>query len=188
MLVHRRRNFPGRPTAAAAVTVAVLSAAPSGCSGSDQKREYTLPRSLCGTAIDTDDLANFLPPGKRITVRKKPYSGVKNCEVVVDDKLIVTTTLAWLEEGKTTAYFSAGQSLEAPEHSADAGRFRFSDSEAFGKTQDCVDRRHKQELYTAVQAQGSEHRDADAMKRLIASFTKEIEASEACTAGPLQGK
>lgn len=129
-----------------------------------------------------------MPTGKEISIKEKSYSGVKNCEVVVDDKPIVATTLAWLEEGKTTAYFSAGQGLEAPEHSAEAGRFRFSDSKAFGKTQDCVDRRHKQELYTAVQAQGSEHRDADAMKRLIASFTKEIEASETCTAGSLQGK
>lgn len=59
----------------------------------------------------------------------------------------------------------------------------YSGFEAFGKTRGCVDTRYKQELYTVVQAEGSKHRDAEAMKHLILAFTGEIEKSAECTAG-----
>ncbi|MFJ7414964.1 hypothetical protein ACIQWZ_29805 [Streptomyces sp. NPDC098077] len=66
------------------------------------------------------------------------------------------------------------------EKTADAGRYVYSDNQAFGKTQGCVDAKYKQELCTGVQAYGSDHEDADAMKRLIVSFTETVEKSDAC--------
>jgi len=174
---------PDMVAAAAFVTLLSMIAI-SGCSEAE-KREYATPRSLCGTAIDTDEIAPFLPSGRNITVRDDSYTAIKGCEVIVDKKLVISTTQAWLEKGRTTAYFAAGQTLDTPKNSVNEGRFRYSGNEAFGKTQGCVDTRYKQELYTAVQAQGSDHRDADAMKRLIISYTKEVEKSAECTAGSL---
>ncbi|GAA4963265.1 hypothetical protein GCM10023238_33360 [Streptomyces heliomycini] len=69
------------------------------------------------------------------------------------------------------------------EETADDGRYVYSDWQAFGKTEDCVDEKYEQELYTGIQAYGSDHRDADAMKRLIVSFTKEVEKSDECDEG-----
>lgn len=163
--------------------IAVLVAALSGCDGDESERDYAVPQDLCGVAVDAGDLGPFLPDGKEITVRDKSGGGTKVCEVVVDDKLALRATQAWVEEGKTTAYFASSQSLEAPEHSAEDERFRYSGNEAFGKTEGCVDTEQRQELYTAVQAQSSEHKDADAMKRLITAYTDEVEASPSCKAG-----
>jgi hypothetical protein len=157
----------------------------AGCGGDGQEREYAIPSSLCGTAVDSDTLAPFLPAGKKITVRDNSYSGAKGCQVIVDKKLIVTTTQMWLEEGKTTAYFAARQSFDSLDHSAEGGRFRYSSYEAFGKTRNCVDTKYKQELYTMMQAEGSKHRDAEAMKRLITAYTKKVEGSTECTQGAL---
>ncbi|WP_051858481.1 hypothetical protein [Streptomyces cellulosae] len=130
-------------------------------------------------------LTPFLPAGHKITVKDNSYSGTKGCQVIVDNKLILTTSQMWRAEGKTTAYTAARESLEALDHSADGGRFRYSDYEAFGKTRNCVDTKYKQELYTTIQAEGSKYRDTEAMKRLIVSFTKEVEGSVECTASAL---
>ncbi|MFD5838348.1 hypothetical protein ACFWHV_33070 [Streptomyces collinus] len=166
-------------------TLTTLTLALTGCGGDEQQREYTIPSTLCGTAVDRDTLAPFLPPGHKITVKDKSYSGAKGCQVTVDNKLIFTTNQLWLEEGNTTAFVAARQSLDIPGHSAESGRFRYSGYEAFGKTRGCVDTKYKQELYATMQASGSKHRDAEAMKRLIISYTKEVEKSPECTAGAL---
>jgi hypothetical protein len=172
-------------TVSSAAALAILAFAIMGCSGDEKEREYVIPSTLCGTAVDSDTLAPFLPSGRKITVRNKSYSGAKGCQVTVDNKFIFTTTQVWLEEGNTTAFVAARQSLDTPGHSAEAGRFRYSGYEAFGKTRGCVDAKYKQELYTIMQASGSKHRDAEAMKRLIVSYTKEVEKSAECTAGAL---
>jgi Arc/MetJ family transcription regulator len=180
--MNRFSRLSGARSFVGALATAALIATLTGCSGGDE-RGYAAPRALCGITMDSDDLVPFLPSGSKISTREKSQSGVKRCEVVIDDKLIVTTTQAWLEEGRTTAYFASGQSLHSPEKSADGGRFRYSGNEAFGKTRGCVDSQHKQELYTAVQAQGSKHEDVDAMKRLIVSFTREVQNSAECRTG-----
>ncbi|MEW2809805.1 hypothetical protein AB0929_22270 [Streptomyces massasporeus] len=157
----------------------------AGCGGDEKKREYTVPNNLCGISVDSDTLAPFLPPGRKITVQDKSYSGAKGCQVTVDNKLIFITNQVWLEEGRTTAFVAARQSLDRTSHSAESGRFRYSEYEAFGKTRACIDTKYKQELYTIMQASGSKHRDAEAMKRLIISYTKGVEKSAECTAGAL---
>jgi hypothetical protein len=165
--------------AATAALVTTLSA----CGADEQKRDYAIPGELCGITVASDDLIPFLPAGKYLEVQGKETSGVKTCQVIVDKKLVVTATQAWLKEGKSTSYFAYSRSLGTQEHSTEGDRFRYSGNEAFGKTNGCVDTRYGRELYTAVQAQGSEHRDADAMKRLITSYTSEVETSAACKAG-----
>ncbi|MET8248768.1 hypothetical protein ABZV31_32925 [Streptomyces sp. NPDC005202] len=178
-----RRAASGRLRLVGFAAVTVLVSVLAGCGGDEERREYAVPHTLCGTPVDSDELAPFLPPGRRITVRDNSHTAIKGCELLVDGKLIVSTTQAWLERGRTTAYFASAQTLEVPDRAADEGRFRYSGNQAFGKTQGCVDTRHDEELYTAVQADGSKHKDADAMKRLIISYTKEVENSAACTEG-----
>ncbi|MEU0678182.1 hypothetical protein ABZ330_36065 [Streptomyces sp. NPDC006172] len=174
-----RRDLKPATTAALAAVLAFAA----GCSTGEQNREYAIPESLCGTAVDANDLESFLPAGRKITVREKEYSGSKICEVVVDDTLIATASRIWLKEGTTTMNFAYGQTTHTPESSAEEGRFRYSENEAFGRTRNCLDPRGKQVLYTAIQAQGSKHRDAEAMKRLIISFTAVVEKSTECTTG-----
>ncbi|MFF3207299.1 hypothetical protein [Streptomyces sp. NPDC002962] len=161
----------------------ILAFLQTGCSEEDQKREYAVPGTLCGAAVDRDDLAPFLPAGRKIVVKGRFYSGSKGCEVIVDGKLIMTTTQMWMGEGTTTALFAARQSLDSPDKSTEDGRFVYSGFEAFGKTRSCVDTRYKQELFTIIQAEGSTYREAEAMRRLILAFTGEIEKSAECTAG-----
>lgn len=154
------------------------------CGGEEPEREYAVPRTLCGTAVVHKDLAAFLPAGKKISVTLRSGVDWKRCNVVVDKTSVVNVTQSWLEKGRTTAYYARGQTLDDPKESTQGGRFLYSGYEAFGKTKTCVDKKYGQELYTSVQAQGSKHRDADAMKRLIIAYTKEVEKSAACDTPP----
>lgn len=164
------------------VSVLVTLTAVSGC-GEGREREYAVPRSLCGTPVVASDLARFLPPGKEISVSGSDRSDMKRCEVFVDDVLIVTTMQVWLEEGWTTRRLASGLSFEEINHSAEGGRFWYGGNEAYGKTRSCVDVKHKQKLYTAFQAGGSDYEDADAMNRIILAYTREVERSAECTEG-----
>ena len=166
-------------------TLTSLTFTLAGCGGDEKKREYTVPNNLCGIPVDSDILAPFLPSGRKITVKDKSYSGAKGCQVTVDNKLIFITNPVWLEGGRTTTFVAARQSLDRNSHSAESGKFRYSGYEAFGKTRGCIDTKYKQELYTIMQASGSKHRDAEAMKRLIISYTKGVEKSSECAAGAL---
>lgn len=185
IVMNFRRTDRRKRDALVVVFAVAFSTALSGCSGDDTKREYAVPRTLCGIAIDSDDLAPFLPAGKEIRTKGTSGGGINRCRVIVDDKIAATTTRAWLEDNRTTAYFATGQALGALNHSADGARFRYSGNEAFGKTRNCVDTEYEQELYTAVQISESKHRDADAMKRLIFSYTSQVEQSAECSAGAL---
>ncbi|MEU9335418.1 hypothetical protein AB0D49_19940 [Streptomyces sp. NPDC048290] len=175
----QRRHRALAPTAALALCLVL-----SGCGGGEETREYAIPSGLCGTAV-TDALRPFFPPGKEISSSEKDGSGMKTCDVAVDDKKIMTTTQAWIEGGKTTAYFAAGLTLEELPHAHDGERFRYSGTEAFGKTRGCVDETYKQELYAAVQVWDSEHEDADAMKSVILAYTAEVQRSAECAEGAL---
>jgi hypothetical protein len=164
------------------VSALTALAAIFGCS-EGQERDYAVPRSLCGIPVEVADLAPFLPSGKSITFSASDKSGIKRCKVVVDEKVVLSTLQVWLEEGRTTKYLASGLSFETVDHSADNGRFWYGGNEAYGKTRNCVDVKYKQELYTGFQAGGSEHEDSDAMKRIILSYTREVERSAECTEG-----
>ncbi|MGW0333388.1 hypothetical protein ACWD0J_16200 [Streptomyces sp. NPDC003011] len=81
----------------------------------------------------------------------------------------------------TVLEFAKGLTLEKLDHQTDDGRFAYSGDKAFGKTKDCrSSERNDQILYTAIQATGSKKKDAAAMKKLITSYTDEVEQSSAC--------
>ncbi|MEV7793864.1 hypothetical protein AB0O68_18005 [Streptomyces sp. NPDC087512] len=158
----------------------MLAPVVTGCGADEESRDYSVPKSLCGIRVDAEELTPFLPPGKKLSVKPDVEPATAWCDVSVDGKLAVRTVQTWWTSGHDTAYFLRSQTLERVEESADAGRYVYSGWQAFGKTEGCVDEKREQELYTGIQAYGSDHGDADAMKRLIASFTKEVEKTDAC--------
>ncbi|MFE9825966.1 hypothetical protein ACFYSH_28170 [Streptomyces sp. NPDC005791] len=178
----RRRPVPGTRSAPAfaAVALVVLAATVTGCGADEETRDYSVPGTLCGIPFDTKELTPFLRPGKKLSVKPVIHLSGNWCDVSVDGKLAVRTVQKWWQGGADTAYFLGSQTLERVEKSADAGRYMYSGWQAFGKTEGCVDEKYGQELYTGVQAYGSDHRDADAMKRLIVSFTEKVEKSDVC--------
>ncbi len=77
--------------------------------------------------------------------------------------------------------FARGMTLDDPDHRTESGKFTYSGYQAFSKVTDCQNNQHKdQVLFSAIQAVGSKHRDAAAMKELITDYTTAIADSEQC--------
>ncbi|WP_416972487.1 hypothetical protein [Streptomyces sp. 4F14] len=155
----------------------------SSCSNSEGGRDYATPGELCGISINPEDIEPFLPDGKSITVRETKYETTDLCKVIVDNKVVATASIGWVEKGKATSYFAALNTLKTLKEVDEGGRYVYSGNEAFGKTRTCVDARYGQELYTGFQFWGDEHKDADAMRRIIGDYTNRVEKLPECTEG-----
>jgi hypothetical protein len=177
------RRFPVARIGGLLVVGLALAACSSG--NSQEQREYAIPGNLCGTVVDRDELTAFLPSGKKLTTREKYLDDKKlteRCEVLVDGQLVVQTSREWWPDKESTGWFANSKTRNDLGHQDDDGRFLYSDYEAFGKTEDCrrTTDAYEYAMFTGIQAFGSEYRDADAMKRLIISFTDAVQQSSDC--------
>jgi hypothetical protein len=171
-------SFRGRRSGAA-IAVSVLLLTLASCSEDEPEREYSVPRNACGTAIDADALAKFLPPGEKVSTEVTTASAkATRCAVSVDGKRVVYTAQEWWND-MSVREFAKGVTLDKVGGQTEDGRFAYSGNQAFGKTNGCRNDRG-QVLYTAVLASGSKHRDAAAMKRLITKYTEAVQRSSVC--------
>ncbi|MEU0454937.1 hypothetical protein ABZ322_18365 [Streptomyces sp. NPDC006129] len=178
-----RRHFTVARIGGLLVVGLALAACSSG--NSQEKREYAVPGKLCGTAVERDELTAFLPSGKKLTTREKYLDDkrlTERCDVLVDGKLVVQTSREWWPYKESTSWFANSKTRNALGHQDDGGRFVYSEYEAFGKTEDCrrTTDAYEYAMFTGIQAFDSEHRDANAMKRLIISFTDAVQQSSDC--------
>jgi hypothetical protein len=173
-----------RLTVAIAATVALLATL-SGCSGQKEKRQYAVPHSLCGIPVDSNALAPFMPSGRKLTAKRDTTdTWASVCEISIDSRQVLQTEQMWLADAPNTAYFVGGQANSKLDHQAQNGRFLYSGWEAFGKTLSCKSKKLlNSELFTAFQMNSSDHQDTNAMKQLIAEFTKEVEKTQTCKEG-----
>ncbi|WP_234386704.1 hypothetical protein [Streptomyces scabiei] len=153
----------------------------SGCAGNQEKREYSAPKSACDTPINAKALSPFLPAGKKINTKITTDSRrILKCAISVDGQLIVQTSQEWWND-MSVFEFARGMTLDDPDQQTDNDRYVYSGYQAFGKVAGCQSSKHKdQVLYAAVQAVGSKHRDAAAMKQLITDYIDAIEESDQC--------
>ncbi|WP_143660593.1 hypothetical protein [Streptomyces sp. JHA26] len=151
------------------------------CSGEQNSQGYSLPDSLCGAEINATLFSSFLPPGSKLSIQgSTPAPNVNKCKVYIDGKPIAQTSQEWWDN-MNILEFSRGLSMDDPKHQTDDGLYAYSDQQAFGKASRCSNREHEnQVLYTAIQIPGSEHRDADSMKKLISEYTESLEQSSVC--------
>ncbi|MGZ0202927.1 hypothetical protein ACNFR7_22405 [Streptomyces sp. RM1] len=173
-----------RPVAAVSAAAALLVAL-CGCGGTKEKREYAVPRALCGIPVDSKTLTPFLPGGRTLTTKQKLSDGWGvRCEVRVDSHLAAQTSLQWLADAPNTTYFVGGQANSKLDHRAEGGRFLYSGWEAFGETRNCTSKKLLgARLFTAFQMYSAEHRDANAMKHLITDYTNAAEKTDTCASG-----
>ncbi|MFE2045899.1 hypothetical protein ACFXAZ_34270 [Streptomyces sp. NPDC059477] len=153
----------------------------SGCTESEGTRDYAVPNSACGTAIDADALSSFLPAGKKITTEETSRtSDSTKCAISVDGKLIIQIAQEWWNN-MSILDFSRGMTLDDPDQHSEDGLYSYSGYQAFSKVEGCRSSEHAdQVLFAAIQAPGSDHRDSTAMQQLITEYTQEIEKSPAC--------
>lgn len=91
----------------------------AGCSG--EEKNYAVPDELCGAQVKSELIKSLLPSGDEIRVvdeESKSTSPHHFCEVLVDDKVELSTEGVWQPAG-TTAKEAAEKSLVFNTHSTE---------------------------------------------------------------------
>jgi hypothetical protein len=151
--------------------------------GGEQEKNYTVPGTLCDVSLDPDLLDPFLPGGNSITVKSSsPSGGTKQCDVIVDGKVTVRGIQTWWSDEESASTVAvAYDKTEGGQKSAD-DRYLYSGTGGVGQTAaSCNSAEHPdQNLYGVVQVFTPDRGDADAMKKLVTSYTRALERSSAC--------
>ncbi|MEU9989379.1 hypothetical protein AB0E10_21805 [Streptomyces sp. NPDC048045] len=180
------RSKKAEPMVARAVAATAVFAAfgvLAGCSEPSAKKEYDVPRALCGVSVDPDLVSPFLPAGKKVAVvETRPVPSRKLCRVDVDGKWAMMANLQWWADDvslDTVAY--ANPQLGKAGQSAD-DHFLYSGTGAVKLVDGCKNAGHSGHLlYASVRVRASDLGDAPAMKKLATTYTEAVGHSGQCS-------
>lgn len=160
---------------------AIAFAAAAGCSSTEVKREYAIPSTLCGMAVPSGELEKFLPAGSDISVRDtSPVDRTKRCVVRVDGKRAFVASREWWQQKDDVTTVAFAHSQVKRGELADQDRLLYSETGAVGRTK-CVDAELPDGvLYVALESHDEASADAQAMRKLIASYVEAVESSDEC--------
>ncbi|MFF8954569.1 hypothetical protein [Streptomyces sp. NPDC014894] len=186
----RRRPRPAAvATAAGAALLALLA---SGCTGSEPEaaKSYQVPDSLCGTAVEPDLLEPALPPGEKISTRKKTSVGYERCHVLVDDTAVLSVRKSWWDADTTApevASSERGGGVELDAQLSDDRRLAWSTKGAVGqvhcpKPSADPDQRDSR-LFATFVIFGDGKAKESQMRKLITAYTESVSTSAECNAG-----
>ncbi|MGW2080574.1 hypothetical protein ACWCOW_27155 [Streptomyces sp. NPDC001939] len=106
------------------------------CSSPAPKRQYALPKSLCGIKISGAALEPVLPPGKKISAQSTSAVGTSRCRLQVDGKIIFSSSIEQRDIDATArdvAVFAFG--VNPDDASTANGRFIYSKTGAVGRVE-----------------------------------------------------
>jgi hypothetical protein len=154
-----------------------------GCSGPEERKEYSVPKALCGVAVDRQVVSELLPPGKQIKVAEKhPVNRRTECQVNVDGKAALIASQEWWEDSDSILDVAASvPQLESAKHTDDSNTYIQSGTGAVMKAKTCVSPDHPDHtLFTTVEVHADGVNNADAVKKLITGYTRDVEGSKTC--------
>ncbi|MFI0190014.1 hypothetical protein ACH4PW_20995 [Streptomyces sp. NPDC017082] len=154
----------------------------AGCADSAAKKEYDVPRALCGIPLDRGLVSPFLPAGKKIAVREtRPVPSRKQCRVDVDGKWAFMANLQWWEKDVdvSTVVAANPETDKAPQSTGDD--FFYTGTGAVKLVKGCKNPDHARHLlYTSIMVDDPDLGDTAAMKKLANAFTAAVGKSDAC--------
>ncbi|WP_416972486.1 hypothetical protein [Streptomyces sp. 4F14] len=151
--------------------------------GGDDEKNYSIPGSLCEISSDPNLIDPFLPGGDSLTVKSSILSGgAARCDVTVDGKVTVREILTWWGDRESAVTVAAAYANTDDGKVTDDERYLYSGVGAVGKTSEsCKSTEHPdQDLYGVVQVFTAGRSNPEAMKKLIISYIKGLEASAEC--------
>lgn len=113
-----RRRLPRIVCITAAATAIAVTAA--GCSD-DPKREYAVPKALCGVSVPEKSLSPLLPPGKDLTTQEDTPvpDAITTCKLTVDGDQVLTIERERREAGASARDIAVNQiSVKQPKTAA----------------------------------------------------------------------
>ncbi|MFB7505862.1 hypothetical protein [Streptomyces broussonetiae] len=162
--------------------IAVSLALASCSSGtSEDKRDYSVPSSLCGTAMSTSALKPLLPAGKKISSRQSGSTGYVRCQVSVDGQVVLSSIIErWKPKTTLTDVAFGTYGLTSDNVKKKKENYIVADTTAVGHVTCRAKRKDGAEVFTVIR---KEHGSVDvaAMEEAITKFTDAVSTSKQCT-------
>jgi hypothetical protein len=171
--------FSPRTLRTAVPLVAALLLSVSGCGAEEERREYSVPESLCGLDLGAGLVDPFLPPGKRIHQIEEDDSTDWSCDVSVDGEDVFQVTWEWWEPGWSTRRFASSQAYVKPEHEAADESYVYSGRGAVTAVR-CAERGQDWDVFLAARVRNEGVSDAEAMEEFIVAYREELMRSDPC--------
>lgn len=165
------------------VSLFVAAIAASGCSSDEPKREFTVPKALCGVSVPTDPLSRLLPAsGKRISVGEGGGSseGVQLCKVTADDNDVLMLSRERIDVGDSARNILFSQLSIQEQKSAVDGTIAYADWAAVSLVKCRGVGVEKEDISTLIKVLKPGRRDESAMKSLISGYTAAFKRQQPC--------
>ncbi|MGW9496861.1 hypothetical protein ACWG5P_21135 [Streptomyces prasinus] len=163
--------------ALALTTVGVLA----GCSGSDEGKNYAVPKSLCGVSLESALIDELLPSGNKVDVQEKnPGPSRKRCQVIVDGKAALEVSQEWWPEGDTVVDVAQGVPQVKSAVLTDDSDFLLTGTGAVQQARCASSERPDHVLFITAQVYADGVDDSEAMQKLITAYTRAVEGSAVC--------
>ncbi|SDE14216.1 hypothetical protein [Streptomyces prasinopilosus] len=153
----------------------------TGCSGSDEGKNYAVPKSFCGVSLNPDLIDELLPSGNKIGVQEKnPVPSLKRCQVNVDGKVALRVNQEWWQEGDTVVDVAQGVPQVKSAVLADDSDFLLTGTGAVQQARCTGSERPGRVLFITAQVYADGVDDSEAMQKLITAYTRAVEGSAVC--------
>ncbi|MEE1939004.1 hypothetical protein V1L54_06170 [Streptomyces sp. TRM 70361] len=166
-----------------AAGVLALGLGTAACSSEQEKRNYEIPSSLCGTAVPSGPLESLLPSGDQISASESSKAeGLDRCLIDVDGEPALDLSIEWWEDTDSLRdYASVFPGVEPGDKETEDGRYLYSDTGAVGEVTCKNPRVSDGKLFVAARVADSGSPDEAAMKKLIAAYAEAVAKSGECT-------
>ncbi|MET9670742.1 hypothetical protein ABZY19_36225 [Streptomyces sp. NPDC006475] len=169
----------------AALALITLAGGVTACStaSSGESKEYKVPSTLCGTPVSGELLSPFLPSGGSVSSKTEGTAGtgIKRCEITVDEKPALTAATEWREKGERPSDVALDHKRVDMTDYESTGTYLFSGTGAVGRVDGCNNPSFKGDLFTVIETQVDSD-DKVAMKKLITAYNEATRNTGDCGA------
>ncbi|MER6976381.1 hypothetical protein [Streptomyces carpinensis] len=157
-----------------------------GCSSGEPKRDFAVPKNLCGVSAPTEALSRLLPPsGKNLKVEHvgEPGAGSELCNVSVDDTMVLVVSRERIDTGDSAQHILVSRLHVSQQKAADNGSIAYTDHAAVSMIKCRGAGVEVEDISTFVKVLKPARPNEAAMKRLITDYTSAYKKQQPCKAG-----
>ncbi|MFJ9898839.1 hypothetical protein ACIQPR_36465 [Streptomyces sp. NPDC091280] len=176
----RHKTYILRGVSAGVAAAAVFAAA--GCSADEPRREFTVPKALCGVSVPVDALSRLLPAsGKKLTTEADGSTDdVLLCKINVDDVMVLALSRERIVAGDSARHILYTQLRITQPKFAEGTSIAYADDAAVSLLKCRGADVQNEDISTLVKVLKPARSDESAMKSLITDYTAKVKKQGPC--------
>jgi hypothetical protein len=168
------------------ISLFVATVTAAGCSADEPKREFAVPKALCGVSVPTDALSRLLPSsGKQLATDKVESSsnGDGLCNVTVDSDKVLVLDMERIDVGDSARNILRSRLSIQQQKSTEGGAIAYADWAAVSMVQCRGAGVEKEDISILIKVLKPARPNESAMKSLISGYTASLKKQQPCKKG-----